>query len=107
MLRGLTLIKAARGLQLGVDVWKKFEDGAIELVSLSQRQLERLASFFQISAEQFGLILLNSQPALTLDRRQTDSAARSKQQGPRKQSFAGAVKKSSMTAEEKKLWLEE
>lgn len=107
MLRGLTLVKAARGLQLGVDVWKKFEDGAIELVSLSQRQLERLARFFQISAEQFGLILNNSQPALTLDRRQTGSAARSKQQGPKKQSFAEAIEKSTMTAEEKKVWLEE
>src|SRR2546425_7632543 len=51
MLCGLTLVKAARGLQLGVDVWKKFEEGAIELVSLSQRQLERLARFFQVSAE--------------------------------------------------------
>jgi len=107
MLRGLTLVKAARGLQLGVDVWKKFEEGAIELVSLSQRQLERLARFFQVSAEQFGLILRNSEPALTLDRRQTGSAARSKQQGSKKQSFAEAIEKSTMTAEEKKVWLEE
>jgi hypothetical protein len=33
--RGLSLVQAARGLRLGVDVWKKFEDGVIELVSLS------------------------------------------------------------------------
>jgi transcriptional regulator with XRE-family HTH domain len=107
MLRGLTLVKAARGLQLGVDVWKKFEDGAIELISLSQRQLERLAHFFQVSTEQFGLILNNSQPLVTLDRRQTGSAARSSRQGSKKQSFAEAIEKSTMTAEEKRLWLEE
>src|SRR5579863_830809 len=60
--RHLTLVAAARGLRLGADVWKKFEQGAIELVSLSDQQLERLARFFEVSAEQFGLILNNSQP---------------------------------------------
>ncbi|HLI05401.1 MAG TPA: helix-turn-helix transcriptional regulator [Ktedonobacteraceae bacterium] len=105
--RGLTLVNAARGLRLGVDVWKKFEDGAIELASLSQRQLERLASFFQVGAEQFGTLLTNSQPALTLNRRQTDEAARQQEkQGQKKQSFAEAIEKSSMTKQEKKLWLE-
>ena len=61
--RGLSLVSAARGLRLGADVWKKFEQGAIDLVSLSERQLERLARFFDVSAEQFGLILNNSQPS--------------------------------------------
>src|SRR5690242_12731678 len=32
--RGLSMVQAAKGLRLGVDVWKKFEDGAIELLSL-------------------------------------------------------------------------
>ncbi|HET9918591.1 MAG TPA: helix-turn-helix transcriptional regulator, partial [Ktedonobacteraceae bacterium] len=86
---GLSLVSAAKSLRLGVDVWKKFEDGAIELASLSQRQLERLASFFQVGAEQFSTLLNNSQPALTLNRRQTGDAARKQQQSqPKKQTFA-------------------
>ncbi|MEO8970155.1 MAG: helix-turn-helix transcriptional regulator [Ktedonobacteraceae bacterium] len=104
--RGLSLVSAARGLRLGADVWKKFEQGAIELVSLSERQLERLASFFDVSAEQFGLILNNSQPQMTINRRQNSGAARSEQQSPEKQSFAAALAKSAMSKEEKKLWLE-
>ena len=105
MQRGLSMANAARGLRLGVDVWKKFEDGAIELVSLGERQLERLAAFFRVSTGQFGAMLNNSQPTLALNRRQTSSAARS-QQGPKKQSFAEAIEKSTMTSEQKRLWLE-
>ena len=75
--RGLTMVSAARGLRLSVDVWKKFESGAIELVSLSEQQLERLARFFQISRQQFSILLDNSQPTFVLNRRQTDRAARS------------------------------
>src|SRR5258708_9373236 len=54
--KGLSLAEAARRLHMGVDVWKKFEEGLIELVSLSQRQLERLDQFFHLSSEQFGNI---------------------------------------------------
>ena len=72
--RGLTMVSAARGLRLSVDVWKKFESGAIELVSLSESQLARFAHFFQVTVEQFGSVLNNSQPAVTLNRRQTGSA---------------------------------
>ncbi len=105
--RGLTMVSAAKSLRLGVDVWKKFEDGAIELASLSRRQLERFASFFQVGAEQFGTLLNNSQPALTLNRRQTGDAARKQQQGQqKKQSFAEAIDKSTLTKQEKRLWLE-
>lgn len=103
--RGLTMVSAARGLRLSVDVWKKFECGAIELFSLSEKQIERLATFFQVSSDQFGHLLNNSQPALTLNRRQTGSAARSEQQSPKKQSFAEAIAKSTMTKEEKHIWL--
>ena len=104
---GLTMVSAAKSLRLGVDVWKKFEDGAIELASLSRRQLEHLASFFQVGAEQFGTLLNNSQPALTLNRRQSGDAARKQQQqGSKKQSFAEAIEKSTMTKQEKRLWLE-
>src|SRR5579875_438017 len=103
--RGLTLAQAARGLRLGVDVWKKFEDGVIELVSLSERQLERLAQFFEVSGEQFGRMLNNSQAVMTMNRRQTAQAARSSEQAPRKQSFAEAIEKSTMPKEEKKEWL--
>ena len=103
--RGLSLVQAARGLRLGVDVWKKFEDGVIELVSLSERQLERLAQFFEVSGEQFGRMLNSSQSAMTVNRRQTAQAARSSEQGSKKQSFAEAIEKSTMPKEEKKDWL--
>jgi transcriptional regulator with XRE-family HTH domain len=104
--KGLSLVEAARGLRLGIDVWKKFEDGVIELVSLSERQLERLANFFHVGVEQFGTMLNNSQPIPTLDRRQTAQAARNTFSQQKKQSFAEAVKKSTMSREEKKDWLD-
>ena len=102
---GLSLVETARGLRLGIDVWKKFEDGVIELVSLSERQLVRLANFFHVGVEQFGTMLNNSQPIPTLDRRQTAQAARNTLNKQKKQSFAEAVKKSTMSKEEKKEWL--
>lgn len=102
---GLSLTQAARGLRLGIDVWKKFEDGVIDLLSLSERQLGRLAQFFHVSTEEFGALLQNSAPVATLNRRQTAQAAReSEQQASRKQSFAEALEKSSMTKAEKKEW---
>ena len=103
--KGLSLAEAARGLHLGTDVWKKFEDGVIELFSLSERQLARLAHFFQVSAEQFGSMLNNSQPLPALDRRQTAQAARRTSDRRKKQSFDEAIKKSAMSKEEKKEWL--
>jgi transcriptional regulator with XRE-family HTH domain len=106
MQRGLSMANAARGLRLGIDVWKKFEDGAIELASLTERQLERLATFFRVGTEQFGAMLQHSQPTLALNRRQTSEAARSTQQRAAKQSFAEAVEKSTMNKEERRLWLE-
>jgi len=103
--KGLSLAEAARGLHLGIDVWKKFEDGVIELVSLSERQLARLANFFQVSADQFGNMLNSSQPGLTINRRQTAQAARSTPVRRKKQSFAEAIEKSTMSEEEKQEWL--
>ena len=105
--RGLTMMAAAKGLQLGVDVWKKVESGAIELVSLSEKQLERFAHFFSVNVEQFSTLLSNSQPTIALNRRQTTTAARSDQQSPRIQSFAEAIQHSTMSKEEKHSWLEE
>lgn len=102
---GLSLVETAHGLRLGIDVWKKFEDGVIEFVSLSERQLERLANFFHVGADQFASLLNNSQPVPTLDRRQTAQASRNTLAQQKKQSFAEAVKKSSMSREEKKEWL--
>lgn len=102
---GLSLVETARGLRLGVDVWKKFEDGVIELVSLSEHQLNRLANFFHVGIEQFSTMLNNSQPVPTLDRRQTAQAAQNTFNTQKKQSFAEAVKKSTMSKEEKKDWL--
>ena len=103
-LRGLALTETARGLRLGVDVWKKFEDGLIELSSLGERQIERLATFFQVSSEQFGAMLNQSQPAFTLNRRQTAEAAKQSRQP--KQSFDEALEKSTMSAQDKQTWLE-
>ncbi len=104
--RGLSLVETARGLSLGIDVWKKFEDGLIELTSLGERQLHRLATFFQITGEQFGTLLNGSQPAFTLNRRQTAEAARREQQSAARQSFAEALEKSTMAVEDKRSWLE-
>ena len=101
-------MQAARGLRLGVDVWKKFEDGMIELVSLSERQLERLARFFHVSAEQFCRSTA-PEPA----RAQRWIAARpprpraAASRLPAKQSFAEAIEKSAMSKEEQASWLEE
>jgi transcriptional regulator with XRE-family HTH domain len=95
----------ARGLRLSLDVWNKFENGAIELASLSRRQVERLARFFHISIEQFGTLLASSQPATTLNYRQTRKAAE-KQQGPQKQTFSDAIARSTMSAQDKAFWLE-
>jgi hypothetical protein len=105
--RNMTMVAAAKGLRLGVDVWKKVESGAIELVSLSEHQLERFAHFFQVNAAQFSDMLNNSQPAVTMNRRQTSGAARSEQQSPRKQSFAEAIQHSTMSKDEKRSWLED
>jgi transcriptional regulator with XRE-family HTH domain len=103
---GLSLTQAARGLRMGADVWKKFEDGIIDLYSLSERHLARLAQFFHVSAEEFGALLQNSSPVPTLNRRQTAQAARESERQPqRKQSFAEAIEKSGMTKAEKKEWL--
>ena len=103
--QGLSLTQAAWGLRLGADVWKKFEDGIIDLFSLSERQLGRLAQFFHVNVEEFSKLLLNSQPVPTLNRRQTAQAARDSQQPARKQSFAEAIEKSGMAKAEKKEWL--
>lgn len=106
--RNMSKVDVAQGLRLSVDVWNKFETGAIEIVSLSQRQLERLAHFFQINIEQFGSLLnSSSQPALGINRRQTRNAARSQRQGPLKQSFVEAIERSSMSQEDKDFWLEQ
>lgn len=105
--RNMSKVDVARGLRLTVDVWNKFESGAIELLSLSQRQMERLAQFFQVSIDQFGSLLTNSQPALTINRRQTKEAANSKQQGPKKQSFTEAIARSTMSQEDRLFWLDE
>ncbi|SRR5258708_22044483 len=105
--RGMSLVEAARGLRLTAEVWKKFEDGAIKLAGLSQRQLERLAQFFQVNADQFAILLDNSQPAISLNRRQTKEGARSKKQAPPAQSFKAAIAHSTMTEEDKQYWLAE
>lgn len=102
--RNLNKVATAQGLRLSVDVWNKFESGAIELVSLSQRQLEKLAQFFQVNVEQFSNALNGSQPAITLNRRQTREAARQEHQGPKKQSFADAIARSTMSREDQQFW---
>jgi transcriptional regulator with XRE-family HTH domain len=102
----LSKVEAARGLRLSVDVWNKFEAGAIQLVSLTQQQLQRFASFFQVSADQFSNLLANSQPAFTLNRRQTAEAAQKSEQAPLEQSFAEAIARSTMPEEDRRFWLD-
>jgi len=104
--RSLSKVEVAKGLRLTVDVWNKFEAGAIELASLSQRHLERLAQFFQIRVDQFSSLLTSSQPAISMDRRQSREASRHEQQGPQKQSFAEAIARSTMSKEERSYWSE-
>lgn len=104
--RNISKVDVAQGLRLSVDVWNKFEAGAIEMVSLSQRQLEHLARFFQISSEQFGHLLSGSQPTVSMNRRQTRSASRNQRQGPQKQTFMEAIERSAMSKEDKNFWLE-
>jgi transcriptional regulator with XRE-family HTH domain len=103
----LSKVEAARGLRMTVDVWSKFESGAIELVSLSHRQLDRLAQFFQVSIDQFALLLEHSsQQNVSINRRQTQQGARSEQQGPQSQSFAEAIARSTMSKEDQQFWLD-
>jgi transcriptional regulator with XRE-family HTH domain len=100
----MSKVDVAKGLRLTVDVWNKLENGAIEAMSMSRTQLERLAQFFQIGAEQFATLLNGSQPSVTINRRQTKDAARNKQQGPGKQSFAEALDRSTMSPVDKQYW---
>ncbi len=102
----MSKVDVAQGLRLSVDVWNKFEVGAIEMASLSQRQLERLARFFQITVEQFATLLNGSQPNIGMNRRQTRNASRNRQQGPQKQSFLEAIERSAMSKEDQSFWLE-
>ena len=107
--RNMTKQAAARGLRLSADVWEQFERGAIELASLSQRQLERLAGFFQISSEQFGSLLTDSSPTFVLNRRQTRKGVQQSSQEeasePKKQSFKRIIARSTMSEEDKQFWL--
>jgi transcriptional regulator with XRE-family HTH domain len=95
----------ARALRLSIDVWNKFENGAIELTSLSRQQVERLAQFFQVSVEQFSVLLTGSQQATTLNFRQSREAAE-KNQGLQKQTFIDAINRSTMPKEDRDFWLE-
>ncbi len=101
--RNFTKLSVAKALRLSADVWQLFEDGTIELVSLSQKQLDRFAQFFQVSSEQFGFMLTNSQPSLGMNRRQTKAGA---QQEAKKMRLKQAIARSTMSKEDKKFWSE-
>ncbi len=101
--RNLTKVAVARGLRLSIDVWQLFEDGTIELISLSQQHVSRFTQFFQVSSEQFGVMLSNSQPSLGLNRRQTRAGSR---QDVQKQSLKQAIARSTMSKEDKTFWNE-
>ncbi len=101
--RKLTKTAVAKALRLSIDVWQLFEDGTIELVSLSQKQLDRFTQFFQVSSEQFGSMLSNSQPSLGMNRRQTQAGA---QQEAKRMSLKQAITRSTMSKEDKKFWNE-
>ncbi len=101
--RKLTKTAVAKALRLSIDVWQLFEDGTIELVSLSQKQLDRFTQFFQVSGEQFVSMLGNSQPSLGMNRRQTQAGA---QQETKRMSLKQAIARSTMSKEDKKFWNE-
>ena len=101
--RNLTKLAVAKALRLSADVWQLFEDGTIELVSLSQKQLDRFAHYFQVSGEQFGSMLTSSQPSLGINRRQTKAGA---QQEAKRVSLKQAIARSTMSKEDKKFWNE-
>ena len=108
--RNLTKQTAARGLRLSTEVREQFERGAIELASLSQRQLERLAAFFQVDTGQFGTLLTGSSPSFVLNRRQTRQRVQKSTHDetatePKKQSFKRAIARSTMSEEDKQFWL--
>lgn len=105
--RHMSKVAAAQGLRLSVDVWNKFESGAIEAASLTRHQLERLAQFFQVSIDQFSDLLTGSHAAVSFNRRQTKDGARQEQQGPQKQKFSEAITRSTMSKEDRKYWLDE
>ncbi len=101
--RNLTKLAVAKALRLSADVWQLFEDGTIELVSLSQKQLDRFSQYFQVSGEQFGSMLTGSQPSLGINRRQTKAGA---QQEAKRVSLKQAIARSTMSKEDKKFWNE-
>lgn len=102
--RNLHKRDVAHGLRLSMGVWDKFEQGAIQVASLSQRQLERLAQFFQLSIEQFTTLLNGSYQALPTYRRQTRQAAQVPQ--TTNEQFADVIKRSDMSKDDKQFWLE-
>lgn len=101
--RNLSKSAVAKALRLSIDVWQLFEDGTIELVSLSQHHLDRLTQFFQVSSEQFSSMLTHSQPSLGMNRRQTKAGS---QQEAKKMSLKQAIARSNMAKEDKKNWNE-
>lgn len=110
-LRGFDKSGVATALRLSVSVWQKFENGSIQLASLSERQLDRLAQFFQVSVEQFSTLLGSSQPTVTPTMyRRTSQAARKSKSGSkamRQETFADAIAHSDMSKEDRKFWLNE
>ena len=100
-LRGLDKSGVANALRLSISVWQKFENGSIQLASLSERQLSRFAQFFQVSIEQFGTLLSSSQPTAvpTMYRRTPQAARKSKNSNKQGQQedFAAALAHSDMS----------
>ena len=105
-LRGFDKSGIAHALRLSVSVWQKFESGSIQLASLSERQLDRLAQFFQVSVEQFSTLLSSSQSSIapTMYRRTAQAARKSKSK--QAENFSDAIAHSDMSKEDRKFWLE-
>lgn len=106
-LRNMDKSAAAAGLRLSVEVWNLFEEGRIQVVSLSQRQLDRLAHFFQVSVEQFSTLLSDGQAATSMSMlRRQKPAGKGGQQEPVAKTIEEAILHSRMSKEDKKYWLE-
>lgn len=101
---GLTLVQAAAALELGADVWHKFEVGTIEPDSLTEAQRKRFADFFQIDVTQFIQLLSSSRAQAPTLCRPSRSTRQVPWRAASRQSFAEALEKSAMSPQAKWRW---
>ena len=103
--RGYTSkVTVARMLGFTPDVWNKFEVGAILPESLSALQVACLAHFFGVSPACF-MELLSSCSPTTLYQSRKENASPGSVEAIKRQTFATALARSTMSNEAKVYWL--